>query len=81
METKNILRQYIASEASVNQDSLEDGQSLLESGIIDSLRILKLVSFIEETFEITVLDDELIPENFESITSICSLVEEKQKAK
>lgn len=51
--------------------------NLLESGIIDSLGILDLVSFLEQEFGIMVGDDELIPENFESVDRLSSFVERK----
>ena len=63
-----------------SEDGIGDDQSLLESGIIDSLGIMKLLSFVEERFEIKISDDELLPENFESIVTISYLVDEKIKA-
>ena len=54
---------------------------LIESGIIDSLGILKLVSAIEEKLKIEVLDEELIPENFQTVNDIVKLIESKQKVK
>ena len=51
--------------------------NLLESGIIDSLGILDLVSFFEQEFGIVVADDELIPENFQSVARLTRFVEQK----
>ena len=51
--------------------------NLLESGIIDSLGILDLVSFLEQEFVIVVADDELIPENFQSVDRLTLFVEKK----
>ena len=53
--------------------------NLLESGIIDSLGILDLVSFLEQEFGIVVADDELIPENFQSVDRLKLFVEQKVK--
>ena len=50
---------------------------LLESGIIDSLGILDLVSFLEQEFGIVVADDELVPEHFQSIDCLTRFVEHK----
>jgi acyl carrier protein len=81
LETKNILKEFILTVASQHQDSLADDQMLIESEIIDSLGILKLISFIEEKFGIQILDEELIPENFQTVNDISILIEEKQKLK
>lgn len=53
--------------------------NLLESGIIDSLGILDLVSFLEQEFGVVVADDELIPENFQSVDRLRLFVEQKVK--
>jgi acyl carrier protein len=46
------------------------GYNLIESGIIDSLGILRLLEYLESKFSINISDEELIPENFESIEAI-----------
>lgn len=48
--------------------------SLLETGIVDSIGILDIVSFVEQNFGITVVDDDLIPENLGSISAIADFV-------
>ena len=55
--------------------SLED--SLLEKGIIDSTGVLELVAFIEETYNVKIKDEELIPENLDSIKSISRFIQER----
>ena len=57
---------------------LEEGTSFLDSGIIDSTGILELVSFLEESFKISVEDDELIPENLGSIAAIVGYLQRKR---
>jgi len=57
---------------------LQDSDLLLEKGVIDSLGILDLVTFLEKEFSISVLDDELGPEHFRSIESLASFVEYKR---
>ncbi len=51
-------------------DGLNNDTSFVEEGIIDSTGVLELVVFIEKTFPITVEDDELIPENLDSILNV-----------
>jgi acyl carrier protein len=56
---------------------LDDDTPLLESGIIDSLGTLDVVTFLEKSFRITVADDELTPENFANIRALSTFVEKK----
>ena len=51
--------------------------SLLDQGIMDSTGVLELVSFLEQRFAITVLDEELLPENLDSVAKIVAFVERK----
>ena len=57
---------------------LENTTSLLDAGIIDSTGILEIVSFLEEQFGITVNDDELLPENLDSVDAISGYLETKK---
>jgi len=49
---------------------LTSSAPFLENGIIDSTGVLELVAFLEQTFSIQIKDDELVPENFDSIEKI-----------
>jgi acyl carrier protein len=55
----------------------KDSDPLLDSGIIDSLGVLDIVSHLEKEFALTVADDELVPENFQTIDRIAAFVESK----
>ena len=57
--------------------SFHDEVQLLGSGIIDSLTMLDVVAFIENSFGIKVLDEELMPENFGSVNSLVAFVDRK----
>lgn len=59
-------------------DGWDNDQSLLQNGIIDSLGIVKLLTFMEEKFSIKVTDKDFIPDNFETINHLLSLIEQKQ---
>jgi len=59
---------------------LEGSQSLLESGIIDSTGAMELVMFLEQTFKIEVADEDLVPENLDTINSIVQFVKRKTVA-
>jgi acyl carrier protein len=56
---------------------LSNGARLLEEGIVDSLGILDLVSFLETEFAIVVSDEELLPENFQTIERLAAFVQRK----
>lgn len=59
-------------------EGLTDDDSFLEKGIIDSTGVLELVAFIEETFGIKVADDELIPENLDSVNHLMHYISAKK---
>ena len=58
--------------------NVKDDDSLLTTGIIDSIKMVELLTFIEDNYKITVDDDELSPENFETISSIIGFLEQKR---
>ena len=53
-----------------DRDQLEDGESLLEAGLIDSTGVLELVAFIETGFGIQMADSDIVPENLDSVDAI-----------
>jgi acyl carrier protein len=59
------------------KQQLKNSDGLLETGILDSLGILDLVHYIEQEFSIMVSDDELVPENFQTVDRIAAFVENK----
>lgn len=61
-----------------SDDGLEDETSFLDSRIIDSTGILELVTFLEEEFSINVEDEELIPENLDSINNVVAYLGKKK---
>lgn len=60
---------------------LQNTDSLIEHGIIDSLGIMKLLTYLEQSFGIKVNDEELIPVNFETIDSISTFIRSKRGGK
>ena len=59
-------------------DDLNYDDSLLELGIIDSVKMLELINFIEEKFGIKVDEEDLYPENFDSINAIVNYIQSKK---
>lgn len=57
---------------------IPDDASFIDRHIIDSTGFLELISFVEQTFEIQVFDDEMVPENLDSLNSIERYVRNKR---
>jgi len=73
------VRQFIASHFSqARTRGLTDDDRLLKSGIVDSLGVLDIVSFIESEFGVRVDDEDLVPEHFDSIGRIAAYIETKR---
>ena len=62
-----------------DSDLRDNEQSFLESGIVDSTGVLELVAFLESDYDIKIADDELVPQNLDSIAKIAAFVETKKK--
>jgi len=77
-DIQNQIRNYIVENFLFGNNSLEDDDSFLEQGVVDSTGILELVLFVEEIFAITVDDEEVLPDNFDSIISLAGYVTRKQ---
>lgn len=70
-----IVENFLFGESN---DGLNDNDSLLETGIMDSTGVLELVAFIEENYKFKVKDEELVPENLDSIANISEFIRKKQ---
>ena len=78
MSNADIIRNYIVENFLFGDDSgLEDDTSFLDEGIMDSTAALELVDFIEKEFSITVDDEEVIPDNLDSINNVVNFIERK----
>jgi acyl carrier protein len=75
--TENAVRQFLVEDVFYDKDLKDLGpdDSLLEKGLLDSMSILKTVTFCEEQFGITIPDEDVLPDHFESVRSIAKLVE------
>ena len=75
----DTVRQFIARHFSqARKRELRNDDLLLESGIVDSMGVLDLVSFIESEFGISVADEDLVQEHFGSVTRITAYIASKQ---
>jgi acyl carrier protein len=69
---RSKLREFIRGSFLV--DEFADEDSFLASGLIDSLGMMQLVSFVESEWGLTVKDTDLVPENFDSVANVAAFV-------
>ena len=77
MDIKTQVKEFFKENFMAEMDSISDKDSFLDNGIIDSTGVLELVLFLEETYGIKVEDDEIIPENLDSLENIATYVTSK----
>lgn len=79
MDTRNDIKTFILENFMLgrNQEELEDSVSLLDMGIIDSTGILELVEFVEKSYGVKIEDNELVPENLDSIDNLVTFIGRK----
>lgn len=77
------IRQFVVDNFLFGQDvgTLGDDESFLETGIIDSTGVLQLVGFIEQQYNIAVGNDELVPDNLDSVNKVSRFVHAKLQAR
>ncbi|MCG8606859.1 acyl carrier protein [bacterium] len=71
------LKVFIASEFAYDQGMLNEHDDLLNQGVIDSMGVLQIVTYMEKTFGIQITDEEITPENFRSLNALANLVVHK----
>lgn len=77
-ELKTKIKAFVVENYLFGEDGdLKDDTSFLDEGIIDSTGILELVSYLEEEFDISVEDEDLIPENLDSIDNVVGYLQKK----
>lgn len=76
MDDNEKLRQFILTEVcpEAGLGSLSDDEPLISSGLVDSLGILKILSFLDDEFGVNIASDEIKHDNFESIRLIAALI-------
>ena len=79
-EQKTSLRKFISSLIDDQSRQLNDSDSLVQSRLIDSINIAQIVVFLEENHSITLKDEDLVPETFETLNGLFSVIE-KQKGR
>jgi acyl carrier protein len=76
--TRSAVKAYIIDNFLLGAaDELDDDTELMEAGILDSTGVMELVAFIETTYGISIEEQEIIPENLNSIDCICGYIAQK----
>jgi acyl carrier protein len=82
-ETKEKIRRFIAENflpsAGLGQEGFADDDSFMEKGIIDSTGVLELLEFLEENFRIKIEDQEVIPDNLDSLNKVSAFIQRKSE--
>ena len=75
----DLIRSYISQNIlfSGNSYPYPDDASFLDEGIVDSMNVLELVTFVEDRFGITVDDQEIVPDHFDSVSKLAAYVGRK----
>ena len=75
-EYNTSIKEFIMTEVNpdLHLERIEDDEPLIESGIVDSLGVLKILAFLDEKFGIDLSSDEIKLENFKDVRSICDLI-------
>jgi acyl carrier protein len=77
------LEKYVLTviAADLGRASIDPDEDLLEQGVIDSLGVMTLITFMEDTFGIEIGDEDIVPENFQSLNILTKFVEQKMLQK
>lgn len=78
-DLEKFLLSEIISNSGLDKNFIAPDENLISSGIIDSMGILKLVSYLEKSFNIKIANEEIVPENFQTLNSLVQFVEIKIK--
>ena len=74
---KTKIKNYIIESTFDDVEKIKDDSLIFEEGILDSMGLLFLIEFLQEEFNLTTTDEELVVENFQSINSIIAFIESK----
>lgn len=73
------IKNYLLTSIIPNKTDLQLNEYLIDSGLIDSISIVKMIIWIEEEFKLELEEEDLNPENFETIQNICDFIKRKEE--
>jgi acyl carrier protein len=80
MNNETAIERFIIDELLLGDDrtTLDPDESLISSGVLDSLALLRLIAFLEDQMGVVAEDAEVVPENFETVNQIKLFIERKK---
>ena len=73
-DVRQEVRQFFTQQLARDLAGVDDSTSLLQAGVLDSLGVMELVAFLQDQYGLTLDDDDLVPENLESVDAIVGFV-------
>ncbi|EGD49398.1 phosphopantetheine-binding protein [Ruminiclostridium papyrosolvens DSM 2782] len=80
MDKKKIIKDFLLDTVIKEVDTISDEQQLIDSGLIDSISIVNVILFLEKQFKISFSEEDMLPENFETLNAMVDTVEKKSKS-
>ena len=79
LATKQKIRKFILSNFKIPSEAggFADDDSFLSKGLIDSMGVLELLSFVKKEFQVEIKNSEIIPENFDTLNNLTRFIERK----
>ena len=77
-EIKKGVFQFVYDHAFTSRENITDDMLIFKNGFLDSMGLVLLITYLEDTFKIQTTDADLVEENFESINAITAFVEKKK---
>jgi acyl carrier protein len=76
-EVKKNVYKYVYDNTFASKDKITEDVLIFKEGFLDSMGLVMLITFLEDTFKVKISDSDMIEENFESINAISSFVIKK----
>ncbi|BCJ94150.1 hypothetical protein acsn021_17190 [Anaerocolumna cellulosilytica] len=78
MNEKQLLKSFLQKDIFFSDEDFADNQQLIDSGMIDSISIVKVIIFMEKNFGISFKEEDMDPENFETLQAMVKTIESKK---
>jgi acyl carrier protein len=75
---RDHIRDFLRTELKKDVAGVSDSESLLEAGVLDSMAVVQLVGLIERDYGVVVSDDDMMPENFDTIEAVESFIRSRR---
>ncbi len=80
MEIRARIREFLRTDLKKDLTGVTDSESLLEAGILDSMSVVQLIGLLERDYGLVVSDDDMMPENFDSIEAVEAFIIRSRRA-